>query len=135
MKLKLIILISLIALYFLRNQIYPYLTNVSGRVEIREDYINEIKPNSMLYITLHNEKGIIFAVKQIINPKFPLNFKITYKNVLFPRLVTPKCNIKAVLTYHGNLYEMRDGDIYSTNKPIYIIYRNVNISLANKKLN
>ncbi|MCX7905585.1 MAG: hypothetical protein N2446_02665 [Elusimicrobiales bacterium] len=117
----------------MREKIYPFITNINGTIYIKSQYLPEVKNNAILYIALYNDKGIIFGIKQIINPKFPLKFKITYKNILYPKLVSPKCTIKAILNYHGNLHEIKSGDIYSNELSIPIIKRNINIILENIK--
>lgn len=127
------IVVALFVYYFKEN-LYPYITTISGTVEIKEEFIQDLKTNSMLYITLHNDKGIIFAVKQVINPQFPLKFKITTKNILYPEIVTIKCSIKAVLNYHGNLHERKVGDIYSDDIKTIIINPNIKIILNKKEL-
>lgn len=129
-----IILAGAFIFYYLKEDLYPHLTQVSGRVEIKEEFLKELKTNAMLYITLHNDKGIIFAVKQVINPEFPVNFKITSKNVLYPKLVTSQCTIKAVLNYHGNLHERKAGDIYSDEIKTFIINPKITLILDKKEL-
>ena len=130
-----IILLIIIAILLspLKEKLYPYFTRVSGTVEINDEFAKELKTNSMLYITLHNDKGIIFAVKQFINPQFPLKFKITHKNILYPHIITLKCSIKAVLNYHGALYEKKAGDLYSDPIETHIFSPSVKIKLNKKE--
>lgn len=130
-KIFVILVVFLFLLNLLKEKICLYIFNVSGEINITTR--TEIKPNAMLYIAVYNDKGLIFAFKEIINPQFPLKFKLNYKNVLYPKLITSRCKIRAVLNYHGNLNELRQGDIYSENKNIYIIQPFLNINLDRVK--
>ncbi|MGC8867307.1 MAG: hypothetical protein ACP5IO_03660 [Elusimicrobiales bacterium] len=119
--------------YLFRYEIYPFITYIHGNVDIKDEFKSEIRPNAMLYITLHNSYGIIFAVKEVINPVFPLEFKITRKNILYPHIVTPRCKIKAFLTYDGDINDIKSGDIYSKPYELYLINMSVRIKLDTKK--
>jgi hypothetical protein len=112
-----------------RYNIYAFSTNLTGKIEISEDLSKQIKPNSMLYITLKNDKNIIFAVKEIINPIFPLNFKITRKNVLYPDISSFKIKLEAVINTHGEIGKIKTGDIYSSSIGANILSRNLEIKL------
>ncbi|MGC8727799.1 MAG: hypothetical protein ACP5SD_00890 [Elusimicrobiales bacterium] len=112
-----------------RYDIYAFSANLTGKIEISEDLSKHIKPNSMLYITLKNDKNIIFAVKEIINPIFPLDFKITRKNVLYPDISSFKIKLEAVINTHGEIGKIKPGDIYSSSIEANIISRNLDIKL------
>ncbi len=120
-------------IHLFRYDIYPFIIYIHGKIDIKNEFKSEIKPNAMLYITLHNNHGIIFAVKKVINPVFPVEFKITRKNVLYPQLVTPKCKIKAVLNYDGKIDDIKPGDIYSKWHDSYLIATSIRIMLDTKK--
>ena len=94
--------------YFLQKIIF-----IKGNVELPKEFIQKLKPNSILYITLRNDKGIIFGIKKIINPKAIMQFEINHKNVLYPDLITLNTEIQAHINTHGNVGEIREGDIYS----------------------
>lgn len=116
-------------IYKSRIIIYSNLINIHGNIEIEEGLNKGFKPNSVLYIILKNEKGNTFAIKEYINPVFPLKFKITKKNVLFPDLTTFKTNIYATLNYHGEIGSLKKGDLISDNLNINIFSRNANIKI------
>ena len=94
-------------LYFLRLAF-----NISGRVGITECLAETAaRPNAMLFVTARNKAGVPVAVKKIINPVFPLNFRITSENLIMPGLLTKSLFLEAFLNNHGELGVFRQGDI------------------------
>jgi hypothetical protein len=113
--------------YFLQRLVF-----IKGIFDIPKEFKEKIKPNSILYITLKNDKGVIFAVKEIINPKPPLQFEINHKNVLYPDLITINAKVQAHINTHGNVGEIKVGDIYSEIKNTPII--NIRLKIYAEKI-
>jgi len=128
---KIFTIIIIIFAVFLIFQNKTYLLQkiifIKGVIEINTNFEKKIKPNSILYITIKNDKEIIFAIKKIINPSFPLEFEINHKNVLYPDLITLRTKIQAYINTHGNVGEIKPGDIYS--KPIDSSIINTNLKI------
>lgn len=94
-------------LYFLRLAF-----NLRGQVEITEHLVEAAaRPNVMLFMVARNKAGVPVAVKKIINPVFPLNFRITSANLIMPELLTRYLFLEAFLNNHGELGVFRPGDI------------------------
>lgn len=132
---KKLIAIALISLFIYyagyqnRFYIYSLITNINGIIEISDDISKSIKPNSILYIMVRNDKNIIFAVKEIINPQFPLKFKITGKNVLYSDISSFKIKIETNINTHGEVGKIKPGDFYSSDIDATIFSRNINIKI------
>ncbi|HAF95614.1 MAG: hypothetical protein A2X34_05850 [Elusimicrobia bacterium GWC2_51_8] len=94
-------------LYFLRLTF-----NLRGQVVITEHLVETAtRPNAMLFMVARNKAGVPVAVKKIINPVFPLNFRITSTNLIMPELLTKALFLEAFLNNHGELGVFRQGDI------------------------
>ena len=94
-------------LYFIRLAF-----NLRGQVEITERLAEAAaRPNAMLFMVARNKAGVPVAVKKIINPVFPLNFRITSANLIMPELLTKSLFLEAFLNNHGELGVFRPGDV------------------------
>ncbi len=72
---------------------------------------------------------MLFAIKEIINPSFPLNFSINRKNVIYPYLSTFNIKLQCTLNTHGEVGKIKTGDIYSELYKTNIFFKNVKINL------
>ena len=116
----------LLSAYF----IYPFALRavfiVSGSVEITSEIAERAaKPNTMLFLVAKNESGVPTAVKKIINPIFPLDFKMTPSDLIMPDILTKKVYLEAFINSHGELGIFRIGDFKgSMPRPIFIFSKN-----------
>ena len=86
--------------------------NLRGRLEMA-DSLKEAaaRPNTMLFVVARNESGVPVAIKKIINPSFPLSFRLSAENLIMPELLTKFLFLEAFLNTHGELGVTRAGDI------------------------
>jgi len=112
-----------------KTRILANLTFIKGSVELADNISKDLKPNSILYIIVKNDKGVMFAIKEIINPKFPFQFEINHKNVLYPDLTTLNIKLQAHINNHGEVGKIKSGDIYSENTNSIIINPKVVIKI------
>lgn len=116
-KLYLLIFLVLtaLALYFMKNFILSSAFDVSGEIAVTAGISdNDFKRNNMLFIIVKNEKDVPLAVKEIINPVFPLKFRLNKKDMILGDLVTARLKLECVLNRSGNIGKMSPGDIYSS---------------------
>ena len=86
-------------LYFLRMAF-----NLRGQVAITKNLAETAaKPNAMLFMVVRNKAGIPVAIEKIINPVFPLNFRINSSNLIMPELLTNSLFLEAFVNTHGEL--------------------------------
>jgi len=117
------------SVYYFRFDLYSLLIEISGKIEIENELEKNIRPNTMLYIKVRNDKNIIFAIKEIINPVFPVNFSINRKNVLYPDISSFNIKIETTINSHGEVGKIKPGDIYSKPIEANIFSRNIKIKI------
>jgi len=109
------LLLSALTLYFLKDPLLASAFDVSGEIGMPEHISkNYFKPNNMLFIIVKNEKDVPVAVKEVINPIFPLKFTLTKKDIILQGLITARIKIGCVLNRSGNVGKMSPGDVYSS---------------------
>jgi hypothetical protein len=124
-----IILAACVIIFNNRVFIYSNFIHINGEIDIKESFKKEIKPDTMLYIILENEKGTTFAIGEIINPVFPVKFRITRKNVLYPDISTFNIKVYATLNEHGEVGITRNGDMFSQKDNTYFISNRLKLNI------
>ncbi len=105
---------------------YPFalrtLFLVQGTAQITSDLAERAaKPNTMLFLVARNEDGVPVAVQKIINPVFPLDFRLTPSDLIMPDILTKKIYLEAFLNSHGQLGALKSGDLTgSVKKPVFV---------------
>ncbi|NLH39657.1 MAG: hypothetical protein GX445_06310 [Elusimicrobia bacterium] len=127
-----IVLIIIIVQQY-RFLIYSNIIYIKGNIEINEELKKDIKPDTMLYIIIQNEKDTTFAISEIINPVFPVSFRITRKNVLYPDISTFKIKVYATLNKHGEVGNIKSGDMFSQTSKTYIISNRLKLRIDEVK--
>lgn len=103
------------AIYLMKNFLLAHAFDVSGEITVTGGISdNDFKRNNMLFIIAKNEKDVPLAVKEIINPVFPLKFRLNKKDIILGDLLTADLKLECVLNRSGNLGKMSPGDIYSS---------------------
>ena len=130
----LVIVLIIIIVQKYRFSIYSNIIYINGDIEIIEELKKDIKPGTMLYIILQNEKNTTFAISEIINPVFPIRFKITRKNVLYPDISTLRIKAYATLNRHGEVGNIKSGDMFSQTSKTYIISNGLKLRIDEAKV-
>ncbi|MCX5784794.1 MAG: hypothetical protein NTX59_03815 [Elusimicrobia bacterium] len=110
------LLLSGSALFAMVRLGYPYFLkqafDLRGRVEITERLAEAAsRPNTMLFVVARNMGGVPVAVTKIINPVFPIDFRMASENLILPELLTKSLFLEAFLNTHGELGVFKPGDI------------------------
>ena len=135
MKKKIYLLLCGAALFALIRSGYPYFIrqafSLRGQVEITAGLAEAAsRPNTMLFLVARNKTGVPVAIKKIINPVFPLDFRITSENLMLPELLTKSLFLEAFLNNHGELGVFRPGDIKGEIKsPVLFREKGINLIL------
>ena len=123
------------ALFIMARLTYPYFLkrvfNLRGRVEIAERLAETAsRPNSMLFVVARNTGGVPVAVKKIINPVFPVEFRIASESLIMPELLTKTLFLETFLNTHGELGIFKPGDIKGALKrPVFFRKNNITLIL------
>lgn len=106
-------------LFFLykKNDILLFFLSVPVEINISAPSQEHFTPNSILLISVKNEKGIPVGLKKIIDPLFPLKTKISRKDIFLPGLITSKIEISAEMNMSGMVGVKEKGSFYCS-KPV-----------------
>ncbi|ACC97819.1 hypothetical protein Emin_0257 [Elusimicrobium minutum Pei191] len=92
---------------------------ISGTVEVPQRLLKHAQAkNNTASIIIKNEADVPIAIKRIINPTFPLQFKVDTKDLLVGE-VDGKVKIDVQINNHGNLGILKAGDIFGAAEGTY----------------
>jgi len=117
-------LIILAALVFCAYSFYtkaaePEKFALAGVIEVPERLEQYADAKNMTCsIIVKNQADVPIAIKRIINPQFPLNFKVDAKDLL---VSAPEGSVKleVQINNHGNLGILKAGDIFGSAEGVY----------------
>jgi len=115
---KLILVISGLSLALLGYFSYPFILSalfkVSGEVTIAQRLSRRAaKPNSVCFIVAKNSGGVPVAIKKYLNPKFPLKFNITKKDLIIADAWKDNIQLEAFINQHGEVGSLKAGDMFT----------------------
>jgi len=98
--------------YFVYNSAAQERFLLSGTVTVANSMLKQAQAaNNTCYIIVKNEADVPIAFKRVINPQFPLQFKITKADLLVGD-ITGKVKVEVEINNHGNVGVLKEGDIF-----------------------
>ncbi|MFA5161498.1 MAG: hypothetical protein WC421_04555 [Elusimicrobiales bacterium] len=93
---------------------------ISGEVNVSRRLAKLTRaPNTMCYLILKNQGDVPVAIKQFVNPVFPLKFRLTAGDLLLADSWRDPLNLEVRINDHGYIGELQAGDIFAKyDKPV-----------------
>jgi hypothetical protein len=129
--LVLLVVSGFLAWHFGYQAAIRYFFRASGTVNVAPQLLGSLPgPDSMLFVMARNDSGITVAVKKVINPVFPAEFRMNSANLIMPDLLTRRLYFEARVNTHGQLNSPRKGDLQSgANTAAGIVSKGLEITL------
>ncbi|MCL2887875.1 MAG: hypothetical protein FWF35_00975 [Elusimicrobia bacterium] len=95
--------------------------SLSGTVTVPERLLTVAQAqNNTCSIIVKNEADVPIAIQRVINPVFPLQFKIGSKDLLVGE-VDGNVKLEVQINNHGNLGVLKTGDIFGSTAGTYAL--------------
>ncbi|WP_424245793.1 hypothetical protein Dip510_000730 [Elusimicrobium posterum] len=92
---------------------------LTGTVEVPERLIKYAHSKNMTCsLIVKNEADVPIAIKRIINPEFPLTFKVDSKDLLVGNPEGP-VKLEVQINSHGNLGILKAGDMFGSAEGLF----------------
>lgn len=86
--------------------------NISGTVQVPQRLLKMAQTdNNSCSIIVKNEADVPVAIKRVVNPKFPLEFRLGEENLLVPD-IEGNLKLEVQINNHGNLGVLKEGDVF-----------------------
>jgi hypothetical protein len=133
---KVIALVTFITLCAAGVFIYPYVLkgafSLSGKINVspRLAQAAASRPNTQCFVIVKNMGDVPVAVKQIVNPKFPLEFRIDQKDLILADAWKGPFKMEVQVNSHGQVGELKSGDMFGKlDVPVNFRAKNIEVTI------
>jgi len=108
-----------------------YAFNVSGTIEVSPRLARlAAKPNTVCFIVVKNTGDVPVAIHRIVNPAFPMEYRVTSNDLLLPKPWNGPLNVEVQINHHGRVGKLEAGDMLGRiANPVNFYARNVNVTV------
>jgi hypothetical protein len=108
--------------------------SLSGKVEVAERLLKPATANNVsCSVVAKNEADVPIAIKRIVNPAFPLEFKIDKDDLLIDAF-EGNIKLEVQINSHGNLGVLKAGDIFGESEALYVSGQRDIVLVADKMM-
>lgn len=99
---------------FIYPQVLKEAFSLSGRIDItpRLAKLVEARPNMQCFIIVKNAGDIPVAIKQVVNPHFPLDFTVDKSNLTLSQACKGPYKVEVQVNTHGEAGSLKAGDMF-----------------------
>ncbi|MDD4005108.1 MAG: hypothetical protein PHW69_07900 [Elusimicrobiaceae bacterium] len=120
---------------FIYPQVLKEAFALSGRIEMtpRLARLVDARPNMQCFIIVKNAGDIPVAVKQVVNPRFPMNFTIDKSDLTLSDASKGPFKVEVQVNTHGEAGSLKAGDMFG-NADVSAIVRANNVCVTVDKM-
>lgn len=93
---------------------------LSGSVSLDENIEDRLpKTGAVLFIIAENEGDVPIAVQRVMDPTFPVSFRMGPTDLIVPALISgQRLHVRAEVSTHGQAGKLRPGDLFGQSRRV-----------------